>query len=77
MILGAKARALLKGRVHVQTEDIKALACPVLRHRILVNFTAASERITSDDVITRLVRETPDKENDLLKDERLKPIFAA
>jgi hypothetical protein len=43
----------------------------------LVNFTAASERITSDDVITRLVRETPDKENDLLKDERLKPIFAA
>jgi MoxR-like ATPase len=77
LILGAKARALLKGRVHVQTEDIKALACPVLRHRILVNFTAASERITSDDVITRLVRETPDKENDLLKDERLKPIFAA
>lgn len=77
LILGAKARALLKGRVHVQTEDIKALACPVLRHRILVNFTAASEKVSSDDVINRLVKETPDKENDLLRDERLKPIFAS
>ena len=46
LILGGKARALLYGRAHVQTEDIQALACPVLRHRILTNFTAASEGIT-------------------------------
>ena len=46
LILGGKARALLYGRTHVQTEDIQALAYPVLRHRILTNFTAASEGIT-------------------------------
>ena len=77
LIIGAKARALLKGRVHVQTDDIKALAQPVLRHRILVNFTAASEKISPDNVIDRLLSTTPDKENELLRDERLKHIFAA
>src|SRR3954468_21483122 len=60
LILGGKARALLHGRSHVQTDDIKALAYPVLRHRILTNFTAASEGITSDSVIKKLVEETPD-----------------
>src|SRR5262249_51529532 len=58
LILGAKARALLYGRAHVQTEDIQALALPVLRHRLLTNFTAASEGITTDTVIERLVKET-------------------
>src|SRR5437016_4095725 len=43
LILGAKARALLHGRSHVQTDDIQSLAFPVLRHRVLTNFTAASE----------------------------------
>src|SRR2546422_4782081 len=51
LILGAKARALLYGRSHVQTEDVQALALPVLRHRILTNFTAASEGITTDSVV--------------------------
>src|SRR3954453_19705212 len=50
LILGGKARALLYGRTHVQCEDIQALAYPVLRHRILTNFTAASEGITTDTV---------------------------
>ena len=59
LILGGKARALLHGRVHVQTEDIQALAYPVLRHRILTNFTAASEGITTDTVIKKLIEETP------------------
>src|SRR5262245_62166475 len=77
LILGAKARALLHGRVHVQTDDIKALAYPVLRHRILTNFTAASEGISPDTVIKRLLEETPDKESDLTKDERFKKIFAS
>src|SRR3984957_14599484 len=77
LILGAKARALLYGRVHVQTEDIAALALPVLRHRILTNFTAASQGITTDKVIERIVRDTPSKEGELTKDERFKKIFAS
>ena len=59
LILGGKARALLYGRTHVQTEDIQALAYPVLRHRILTNFTAASEGVTTDTVIKKLLEETP------------------
>src|SRR3954468_7984965 len=68
LILGAKARALLYGRAHVQTEDIKKLAHPVLRHRLLTNFTAASEGITTDIVVKRMIDETPEKEGDLEKD---------
>jgi len=77
LILGAKARALLYGRSHVTTEDIKALAAPVLRHRILTNFTAASEGVTTDVVIKKLIEETPEKEGDLTRDERFKKIFAS
>src|SRR5436309_15041506 len=77
LILGGKARALLYGRTHVQTDDIQALALPVLRHRILTNFTAASEGISTDKVIERLLRDTPTKEGELSKDERFKKIFAS
>jgi MoxR-like ATPase len=77
LLLGAKTRALLKGRTHVSTEDIQALAVPVLRHRIVVNFSAESDGITSDKVIERLIQETPAKEGDLHKDPRLAKIFAA
>jgi MoxR-like ATPase len=77
LILGGKARALLHGRSHVQCEDIQALAYPVLRHRILTNFTAASEGITSDTVIKRLIEETPSRDGELTKDERFKKIFAS
>jgi MoxR-like ATPase len=77
LILGAKARALLYGRSHVQTEDVQALAMPVLRHRILTNFTAASEGVTPDVVVKRLLDETPAREGELQKDERFKKIFAS
>jgi MoxR-like ATPase len=77
LILGGKARALLHGRAHVQCEDIQALAYPVLRHRILTNFTAASEGITTDTVIERLIKETPSREGELTKDERFRKIFAS
>jgi MoxR-like ATPase len=77
LILGGKARALLYGRTHVQTDDIQALAYPVLRHRILNNFTAASEGITTDYVIERMIKETPSKEGELTRDERFKRIFAS
>ena len=77
LLLGGKARALLMGRTHVSTEDIQALAAPVLRHRITPNFTAESEGVTSDTVIERLIAETPDKESELTSDPRLGKIFAA
>jgi len=77
LILGGKARALLYGRAHVQAEDIQALALPVLRHRLLTNFTAASEGVTTDTVIDRLVKETPSRDGELTKDERFKKIFAS
>src|SRR5438132_4583587 len=77
LILGGKARALLHGRTHVQTDDIQALAYPVLRHRILTNFTAASEGVTTDTVIERMLKETPSKAGELTRDERFKKIFAS
>jgi MoxR-like ATPase len=77
LVLGAKARALLHGRTHVQCEDVQSLAAPVLRHRILTNFTAASEGITTDTVIERLIKETPSREGELTKDDRFKKIFAS
>ncbi len=77
LLLGGKARALLNGRTHVSTEDIQALAAPVLRHRIVTNFAAESEGITADKVIERLVESTPSKEGELTSDPRLQKIFAA
>jgi MoxR-like ATPase len=55
LVLGAKARALLRSRAHVTVEDIQALAPPVLRHRILLNYRAEAEGIRVDEVIKRLV----------------------
>ena len=55
LVLGAKARALTSGKYHVSFDDIRALAHPVLRHRILTNFHAQSEGITSDTLIDRLL----------------------
>ncbi len=77
LILGGKARALLYGRAHVTTEDVRALAYPVLRHRILTNFTAASEGINTDMVVKKLLDETPEKEGALLGDPRFQKIFAS
>ncbi len=55
LILGAKARALLQGRFHVSTEDIRSVAHPVLRHRLITNYSAEAEGITSDRIIDRLL----------------------
>ncbi|HVQ41626.1 MAG TPA: MoxR family ATPase [Vicinamibacterales bacterium] len=59
LILGAKAKALTEGRYHVGFEDIKALAHPVLRHRVLTNFRAESEGVTSDSLIDELLKTVP------------------
>ena len=62
LALGAKARAALAGRNAATCEDVKAVALPVLRHRILTNFAAESAGVTSDDIITRILAQTPDKD---------------
>jgi MoxR-like ATPase len=55
LVLGAKARALTNGRYHVSYEDIRSLAHPVLRHRVLTNFRAESEGVTTDAIIDDLL----------------------
>jgi MoxR-like ATPase len=59
MILGAKARALMDGRYSVSFEDVRSLAHPVLRHRILKNFHAESERVTTDNIVDQLLAYVP------------------
>ncbi|HWH53833.1 MAG TPA: MoxR family ATPase [Gemmatimonadaceae bacterium] len=59
LILGGKARALMDGRYNVSFDDIRALAKPVLRHRVLTNFHAQSEHMTTDEIIDKLVRVVP------------------
>jgi MoxR-like ATPase len=59
IVLAAKARALSRKRYHVTYEDIQALVVPVLRHRILLNFHAESERIDADEILTRLLKHMP------------------
>jgi len=56
MVLGAKARALLHGRSHVRFEDIRALAHPVLRHRILINYRAEAEGVVVENLVDRLLK---------------------
>ncbi len=56
---------------------MQALAKPVLRHRIVVNFAAESDGVTSDDVIDRLLEITPTKEDELTNDARFQKIFAS
>ena len=59
IVLAAKARALSRKRYHVTYDDITALAVPVLRHRILLNFHAESERIDGDEILNRLLTQVP------------------
>jgi MoxR-like ATPase len=59
LILGGKARALLHGRYHVSVADIRALAPPILRHRVITNFYAESERVDADAIVTRLLEAVP------------------
>ena len=59
LVLGAKARALLEGRFAITPDDVRALAEPVLRHRVLVNFRAEAEGMTADSIVARLLAEVP------------------
>ena len=59
LVLAAKARALMKRRYHVTYDDIRALLTPILRHRLLLNFHAESERLSTDDILKRLLDAKP------------------
>jgi len=59
LTMAAKARALMQGRYHVTYEDIRSLVLPVMRHRVLVNFHAESDRVTVDDVLKKAIAARP------------------
>ncbi|MBI1324311.1 AAA domain-containing protein [bacterium] len=59
LILAARVRAVLNGRIHVGVEDIRSVAAPVLRHRIVTNFNAEAEGMKTDDVIERVLKQVP------------------
>ena len=64
LILAAKARAVLHGRYYVSCEDVRAVAPPVLRHRIITNFNAEAEGIKPDDIVRRLIDIIPRDPNE-------------
>jgi len=59
LVLTAKARALMQGRYHVSYQDVQALTRPILRHRILLNFQAESDKLTQDDILKKLLEAIP------------------
>ena len=59
IVLGSKVRALLDGRFHVSFKDIKEVAIPAMRHRLILNFEGEAEGITTDMVLEKVVAETP------------------
>lgn len=70
LILGGKARAALRGRPYVSSEDIQAVAHPVLRHRVITNFSAEAEDIDTDDITDRLLESVPPANNEATQHEQ-------
>jgi MoxR-like ATPase len=62
LVLGAKARAILSGKYHVDVADIKAIAHPVLRHRLVLNFHARADNVDSDTLVDRILKAVPVEE---------------
>jgi MoxR-like ATPase len=77
LILGGKARAVLQGRYYVSTEDIAAVARPVLRHRIITNFNAEAEGINSDKIVQQLLEFVPRQESESLAEPSVAQFTAA
>ncbi len=71
LVLAAKARAILEGRFHVSADDVRAVAHPVLRHRIITNFSAEAEGITTDMVVDRLLETIDPNASEALEDGKL------
>jgi len=61
MILAAKVLALLEGRFNVAFADLRAVALPALRHRVILNFQGEAEGLTTDRVISEVIRSTPEE----------------
>ncbi|MCP4591064.1 MAG: AAA domain-containing protein [bacterium] len=76
LVLAGKARAILRGRFWVSTEDIRAVAHPVLRHRIITNFNAEADGVGADDVVDRLIKEIPPDEADGIDEAMSRRVFA-
>jgi MoxR-like ATPase len=77
MVMSAKARAVLNGRYHVSIEDVRAVAHPVLRHRIVNNFSAEAEGYTTDRIIDEVLAQTPPHESTLTQDGRLQKVLGS
>ena len=77
LILGAKARAVLAGRNFVSGEDVRAVAKPVLRHRIIVNFSAEAEGVNSDRVVDSLIESIPRNQSEMTADGRLSKVLGS
>lgn len=77
MMITAKARAILHGRYYVSIEDIQSVAYPVLRHRIITNFSAEAEGVTTNKIIDKLIEITPTDENTLIKNTKLPKVIAS
>jgi MoxR-like ATPase len=77
LILGAKALAAIQGRHHVAAADIRSLAHPVLRHRLVTNFSAEAEGYTSDRIIDELLRSFDPTHTSLDADERISKVLSA
>ena len=77
LILGGKAHAALNGRYHVSTDDVIAVAKPVLRHRIVTNFNADAEGVTTDRIVDRLVEAFPPKDGAVAADEDAREVVNA
>jgi len=77
LILGGKARAALNGRNHVSTDDIRALAHPVLRHRLVTNFSAEAEGYTPDRMIDDLLNSIKPYSTPLDNDERIRKVLSS
>jgi MoxR-like ATPase len=76
LVLGAKAHALLQGRFYVAAEDVRAVAKPVLRHRLITSFAAEADGVTTDKVVERLLEQVQPNESALLADGRLPKVIA-
>jgi MoxR-like ATPase len=77
LVLAGKARAVLHGRFYVSTEDIRQVAYPVLRHRVITNFNAEAEGIKTDDIIRQLIELVPSGESEALSGGRVPEVFRA
>jgi MoxR-like ATPase len=77
LVLAAKARALLQGRLYVSTDDVRAVAHPVLRHRVITTYGAEAEGYTSDRLVDELLKTVPAAESEALRDERLPSVLGS